>query len=266
MRRRGEAEGRRQPGLDALPAPSAIVAAVHATMVLLVEPLRPAGGHHHAVHALAGLGIALVLRQIVAARAPVACLPGDAAVAGVEHAGGRDPDPKLPRVGGMRHERVENEAAPARLPLRTRGMPAQAGEVGPVTAAGLAPEQAGRLDPGMNQLALRLDAPCSANRGIAFRVDEPRARVRPGRAEIGRLPDCRSEPLVATGGVDRARRRVGLEVVDRPRLTIGPAQPPVTSRRITVEDERAFARPDQDQQPLGHASPRSCEPSMSGPA
>src|SRR5690606_19917160 len=111
-----EAERRRQAGLDARPPPAAVVAAVHAAMVLLVETLLAARRQHEAVHALADLGIALVLRVEVGARTAVARLPRLAAVGGVEHAGRRDPDPDFPSVAGMRHDRVQDEAAAARLP------------------------------------------------------------------------------------------------------------------------------------------------------
>src|SRR5207244_12321908 len=57
--RRREAELGRQPRGDLLPARAAVVAAVDAAVVLLVQPLRPAGRHLQVVDALAGLGILL---------------------------------------------------------------------------------------------------------------------------------------------------------------------------------------------------------------
>src|SRR5580704_16022006 len=63
-----KAEARRQTGLDALPAASAVVAAIHAAVVLLIKTARRSGRHHQAVHALAGLGIVLPLGQEIGPR------------------------------------------------------------------------------------------------------------------------------------------------------------------------------------------------------
>src|SRR5690242_15079605 len=113
MDRRRKAESRRQAGLDAMPAAAAIVAAIHAAMVLLIEPVGHAGRHDETVHALAVLGIALPLRQKVGTRPPVARLPGLAAIGAVEDAGGGDGDPKLPRILRVEHERMQDETAAA---------------------------------------------------------------------------------------------------------------------------------------------------------
>src|SRR3546814_8461521 len=89
-------------------------------MVLLVEPVRRAGGHHDAVDALAQFGIALALRHEIAAGALVARRPGLAAVRRVEHAGRRDADPELPGLTRVRDDGMQDQPAAARLPLGDR--------------------------------------------------------------------------------------------------------------------------------------------------
>ena len=108
MGRGGKAEGRGQARLDALPPPAAILAAVHAAMVLLVEPVGHAGRHGQMVHALAGLGVALLLGQVVAAGAAVAGLPGQR---------------RRRRCGTRRRSRSRPRAAPG----RRGGSPASGG-------------------------------------------------------------------------------------------------------------------------------------------
>ena len=125
---------------------AAVVGAVDAAVVLLVERLRLAGRRDQLVDALAELrGRA---RHEVGPDAPVARLPGRAAVARLEGPDGGDADPHPPRVGGVGHDRVEDQAAVAGLPLRPRRVVGQAGHVGPGRAAVVAPEEPGRLDAG----------------------------------------------------------------------------------------------------------------------
>src|SRR4051794_18742483 len=106
MGRGREAEARRQAVLDALPALAAIVRAVHAAMVLLVEPVRLSRRHDEVVHALAELRIFLVVGQEVGACALVARLPVLSAVGRMEDAGGRDADPDPVLVLWVRDERM----------------------------------------------------------------------------------------------------------------------------------------------------------------
>ena len=135
MRCRREAEGRRQAGFDALPVVASVVAAVHAAMVLLVEPVRDSRRHHQAVHALAELRIVLALGQEIGPRAAVARLPALAAVGAVEHAGRGDADPDLPAVLGMEEQRVQDEPGAAGVPLRPRRVLLQPFDMPPRLAA-----------------------------------------------------------------------------------------------------------------------------------
>src|SRR6202022_3694895 len=103
-----------------VPVAPAVVTAIHAAMVLLIEATRRSLGHHEAVHALAVMGVVLSPRQEIGTRAPVAGLPGLAAVGRVEDAGGRDADPDLLVVLRMENERMQNHPAAARLPVGPR--------------------------------------------------------------------------------------------------------------------------------------------------
>ena len=93
-------------------------------VVLLVERLGLAGRHRELVDALAGLRVRV--RAEVGADALVARLPGRAAVARLEHADRRDPDPRPLRVGRVRDDRVEDQPAGAGLPGRA-GLVVRAG-------------------------------------------------------------------------------------------------------------------------------------------
>ena len=64
-----KAKARRETVLDAAPGRAAVVAAVHAAMVLLVEAVGTARRERQVMHALAELGITLSLGQKIAARA-----------------------------------------------------------------------------------------------------------------------------------------------------------------------------------------------------
>ena len=96
------------------------LAAVHAAMVLLVEPVGLARRHDQAMHALAEFRVVLALRKEVGARAAVARLPGLAAVGGVKDAGRRNADPDLPVVLGVQNQRMQDQPGAARIPVRPR--------------------------------------------------------------------------------------------------------------------------------------------------
>src|SRR5713226_9920722 len=141
MDRRGKAEGRRQARLDAVPAPAAILAAIHAAVVLLVKAIGLPGRHDEAMHALAVFRVVLSGRQEVGPGAAVARFPRLAAIGGVEHAGRGDGDPELPRVARMGDERMQDEPAAARRPFRPRWVVAQSGDMPPRAAAIVAAEE-----------------------------------------------------------------------------------------------------------------------------
>src|SRR4051794_10692632 len=125
MNGRWEAEARRQAILDTLPLPSAIVAAVHAAMVLLIQAVRHPRRHHEAMHALTVVGIVVPLGQEIGSGPPVARLPCLAPVYRVEDTACRDPDPDLRFILGVKDERMQHQPAAARLPLGPRWVIAQ---------------------------------------------------------------------------------------------------------------------------------------------
>ena len=95
-----EAEVRREAARDLRPRRAAVVGAVDAAVVLLVERLGLAGRRHELVDALAELRRRP--GDEVGADAAVPRLPRRPAVARLERPDGRDPDPHPPRVGRVR--------------------------------------------------------------------------------------------------------------------------------------------------------------------
>src|SRR5262249_59537451 len=85
--RRRKSDRRGRAGFDPLPAAPAVIAAIHAAMVLLIESVRHARSHHDAMHALADVRILLPLRQEVRTRAAIARLPACGTIRRVAHAG-----------------------------------------------------------------------------------------------------------------------------------------------------------------------------------
>src|SRR4029077_20154768 len=101
----------------------------------------------------------------------------------------------------------------------------------------VAPEEPGRLNAGEDRAVGRRDVPHGRDLVAVIAVGHALGRVRPGLAEIVRAEDRRAEPGRATAGVDRARRRIPLEVVDRPALAEWPRDRPVGAVGPAVEDE-----------------------------
>ena len=226
-----------KPNSDGRPAvissqvDAAVVGPVDAAVVLLVERLGLARGRDELVDALAELrGRA---GHEVGPDAAVARLPRRSAVAGLEGPDGGDADPHPLRVGGVGHDRVEDEAAVAGLPRRPRRVLGQAGHVRPGRAVVVAPEEPGRLDAGEDRAVGSRHVPDGGDRRPVVAVGQAGRRVRPGLAEVVGAPDGRAVPRTPGGGVDRPARRVDADVVDRPALAERAAQRPggAASRR-----------------------------------
>ena len=178
-----------------------------------------AGGHHELVDALAGLRVR-VRRVEVGTDAAVARLPGRAAVLGRERA-----RPALIathiRSASVGWGTIVWQISPP-APGCQPG-PASGGRAGPSTwrprrAAVVAPEQAGRLDAGVDRAVRRGHVPDRRDLRAVVAVGQALRRVRPGLAEVVAPEHGRPVPRRAAAGVDRAGRRVPLEVVDRPAL------------------------------------------------
>src|SRR6185295_2629263 len=86
------------------------------------------------------------------------------------------------------------------------GVVAQAVEMGPRLAAVVAPEQAGRLDAGVDRAVGRGHVPDGRDRRALVAVGHPLRGVGPRRAEVVAPEHGRAVPRRATAGVDRAGR------------------------------------------------------------
>src|SRR5665213_539941 len=111
------------------------------------------------MHALAEFGVFAFFRQEVASRALVARFPRRAAIGCMEYAGGGNADPELPPVVRMKNQRMQDQPAAARLPVRPRRMIAQAGDVVPGLAGIVAAKQSRRLDTGVKASRALCHAP-----------------------------------------------------------------------------------------------------------
>ena len=114
-------------------------------MVLLVQRVALARGHDQLVDALPELGVAVA--GLKSARTPLLRI----SQVGRRPAVANTPTAEMPthmpiRVGGCGDDRVQAQAAVARLPLGRRRVVAQALDVLPGAAAVAAAEQARRLD------------------------------------------------------------------------------------------------------------------------
>ena len=124
----------------------AIVAAIHAAMVLLIEPVRLPGRHHQAMDALAEFGITLLLGQVNRQRVPRLRGSQLSPPSAVWNTPAAEMPTQIWSVSlGMRHERMQDQPAAAGLPVRPRRMVAQAGDMLPGLAIVVAAEQPGRL-------------------------------------------------------------------------------------------------------------------------
>ena len=241
----GEPEIGRQVAGDLLPGGRPVVRAIDAVVVALVERLRLTGGHRELVDALAGLRIGS-RRVEFGADADVARLPGRAAVAGLEDADGRDPDPRPVRVGRVGDDRVQDQPAGARLPGRPRRVVGQALDVPPGRAAVLAAEEAGGLDPGEQRaIGRRRERPDVPHRLAVVAVGQPGRGMGPGGAVVIAPPDRRAVPRVPGGDEERTGPGLGDDVVDGPAFAQRAAHGPVAPVRVALEDESALLGPDQ---------------------
>src|SRR5690606_15209995 len=185
MRRGREPKARRQPVLDAHPASTAVITAIHSAVVLLVQPVWLAGRHDHAMHALSVFGVSLILRQVVTPYALIARLPRLAAIFSVERASRRNGDPHLLFVGGMENNGMEDQAAATRLPVRPRGVIAEPHNVLPCLAAIIAAEEARRFDTGIKHPIFRRgETPTRLDRLLTFCISQTLARMSPRLAEV----------------------------------------------------------------------------------
>jgi hypothetical protein len=144
----------------------------------------------------------------------------------------------------MRNERMQNQAAAARLP---RGVVSQTDDVPPRDAVILAAEQAGRLDTCVEYARRRRDAPYRLDRLLVRLIGKAVARARPCLAEIDGLPHGHAEPTIAAAGIDRAVVRIGNDVMDRPHFAERATQLPRGSLGGAFKNEGTLVGSDQDE-------------------
>ena len=255
VRRCGEAEVARQALGHLRPRAPAVVAAVHAAVVLLVQAVTVGGRHHELVHAVADLG---VLDRPVGAQAPVARRPGRAVVRGLEDAEPLHDDPEAGRIVGMRQDARQAEMA-GRLvgrivPGRAARLAVERAQQRPGLAAVTALEQAGRLGAGQHAPVRGAQTGDLRQPQVAVAIGQALARQLPGLAQVAAAPDARTVPLARGRRVDRARCRIVHRMVDRPPVAERTTHAPVAMLSIAFQQKAALARPDQ-QDDARHPSP-----------
>src|SRR4051812_26200026 len=150
---------------------------------------------------------------------------------------------------------MEDQATIARLPLGARRVIRQSLDVRPGLATVAASEQAGRFDARVDRAVRCGQVPDRGDLRPVLAVGEARGRLSPGRAHVRAAPDRRAVPLAGRAGQQRALIRVPREVAHRPRLAERAANVPVRSVDVTLEDERALLRAEQDGYTGHRASP-----------
>ena len=197
-----------KPKLDGRPASmlsqscAAVVAAVHAAMVLLVEPVRLARRHDEAVHALAEFGIALVLGVEVApacrgCAAPRSCRRRPCRTRRRR----RSPTQICFSSSGCETSECRISPPPPGCHSGRDGCSRKPETCCQLSPPSLAAEQPGRLDAGVEACRDRLaEAPHRPDRLLALRIGQALAGMRPG---LGRGRSTSTRP----GRTTRCRRR-----------------------------------------------------------
>ena len=223
----------------------AVVAAVHADVVLLVETIAVDRRHHELVDAVADLG---VLERPVRAQSVVARRPRRAVVGRLEDADALHDRPVPGRVVGVREDRRDAEVA-GRLvrgvvPRLASRLAFERGQDRPGLAAVAALEHAGHLGAGEQAAVDGGETGHLRELELGVAVVESLTRLLPRLAEVGAAPDARAVPLARGGRVDRAGVGVVDCVVDRPAFAERAAQLPVATTLVALEQEAALAGAD----------------------
>ena len=224
-------------------------------MLLHEEGVRPGWVHGDAVDAVADLP--LLVRELARAQALVDRSPRLAAVVRAECPGCGDRDDDPVRIVGVDQDRVQAEAAGARLPVLARFVTAQPRELVPALAAVGGAEQRRVLDARVHRVWVverRLEVPDARELPRVLRSVVP--LVRAGHAVVGELVADRLPGLAAVVGAlhdlavpaGRLRRiqpvgisRRALEVVHLPAREERALDLPVVARPVRRENERTLA-------------------------
>ena len=245
-----KAEVGRDAVRDVGPRLAAVIGAVKAPVVLQEHPLRARLRLRHLVDALAELR--MLVWEEVGADALVRRPPAFARVFRHVHAGGRDRHTNARRVARIEQDRVQAQPAAARLPLRPlRMIPEPFDEVPRIARIGRL-EQRRRLDAAVDRVRFRIasgdDLPDILQRCFrAFGKAYVRHfRIGPVLAEIVARPQQRSPMHAGRSGPDAVASEAAVvsHAVDRAAGEVRPADLPLFARLAGAEDERAFHRPD----------------------
>ena len=269
-----EAEVARQSRLDRRPGVAAVVAAVHAEVVLGEEAIRPARMHRHLVHALAVLGKPLVLGQVRRLDPPVRRLPGHPAVGRAVHARGRHRHHQPVRVRRMGEHGVQARPAAAREPLAPVRMVPEPLDEREAQPAVLGAEERVRLDPRVDHAGLAggggLHLPDARQRGAGSLGEGDRGELglvprRPEVVGVGEegTPVARPHPGEEAGRVapgvecDRVHVLVGeLQRLDGPGAPVGAAGGDQPLAGPDEDDRLAHLRMIAHRVPLGAGGAR----------
>jgi len=121
-------------------------------VLLHEEDVRPRRVARDAVDAVTDLGLGV--GDVVRPQAAIDRSPRRTAIVGAEGAGSGDGHDHVRGVGGVQENRVQTQAAGARLPLRTRAVTAQAGQLVPRRAPVGGTEERGVLDAGVHRVGI----------------------------------------------------------------------------------------------------------------
>ena len=262
-----EAEVRGQVAADLTPLAARVVGAHHVPVLLHEQRVRPGRVLREAVHAVADLRV--LVRDLVRAQALVDGRPRDAGIVAAERPRGRDGhvDPVL--VGRVQDDRVQAQAARARLPRRAGRVLAQPGQLLPLLAAVRRPVQRRvlaarvhrvRVVAGGLQVPDALELP-RARRPVVPEmvarlalVGEVVAHGVPRLAAVVGTLHHLPEPATGLGGVEAVGvgRRPG-DVVDLPPAEVRTVHGPVVAFAVCGQHERALTRADQYAN-IGHGS------------
>ena len=235
--------------LEPLPALAAVVRAVDAAVVLLPQPLRPAGVDEQLVHALTELREGL--REEVGRRALIRGRERLAAVLAPEDTRRGDADVHPRRLVRVERDRVAAHPAGTGVPTlaglvaddAVHRLPGGAAVVGAEENTGCGTEP----EPAILPRAPRLDVPglLQLEPGV---LEEPQLlRARPALAPVRRAVDRGAVDLVVRRRVDRAVPRVDDGVEDRPAREERADELPVAPAVVALEDEEALAGAEEDE-------------------
>jgi hypothetical protein len=273
-----EPEVGRQVATDLMPRIASVVAPHHVPVLLHEQDVGSRRMQGQAMHAMADLG-RRIGNHPLGPQTPVLRRPGLPRVVSAEHPGGRDGDEHPVQIARVREHRVQTHPPSPRLPLGTRLVATQAGELLPALPAIGRAEQRRVLDPGVQRVRVarrRLEMPhplelprvrCAVVPQVGARltvVDKLVADRVPRLSPVVRPLDDLPVPVGPLRRIHPIRiGRRSLDVVDLPAPEMGSVDLPLAACGVRRNDERSLLCPDQNSHPahvalLPQASLLSC--------